>query len=186
MKMDSWLKYIATSISAHELREIFNRTFALVENPDVHNLFFERIDFLRKRSVNGSEVRSLDDLRDDIELELETQSRLNSELKKVALYRIEKNNKELKNDELLINSGEEFIVRDDLYLQSDLWPKVERELILKTLLQCDWNRTLAAKALGISIRTLRNKIHFYQGTTVPSLPHNYGSRGYNRAEQVIQ
>jgi two-component system, response regulator FlrC len=38
---------------------------------------------------------------------------------------------------------------------------VERELILETLKACHGNRTHAANVLGISIRTLRNKIHEY-------------------------
>jgi two-component system, response regulator FlrC len=38
---------------------------------------------------------------------------------------------------------------------------VERDLILDTLDHCLGNRTHAAKILGISIRTLRNKLHEY-------------------------
>lgn len=46
---------------------------------------------------------------------------------------------------------------------------VERELILGTLQHCLGNRTHAAHILGISIRTLRNKLKTYQegGTQVP-------------------
>jgi len=46
---------------------------------------------------------------------------------------------------------------------------VERELIISTLDHCLGNRTHAAKILGISIRTLRNKINQYseQGVAVP-------------------
>jgi len=40
--------------------------------------------------------------------------------------------------------------------------EVEQELILKTLETFDWNRTKAADILGISIRTLRNKLHQYR------------------------
>ena len=39
---------------------------------------------------------------------------------------------------------------------------VERELILNTLDHCIGNRTQAAKILGISIRTLRNKLNQYK------------------------
>ncbi len=39
---------------------------------------------------------------------------------------------------------------------------VERELILDTLSHCLGNRTQAAQVLGISIRTLRNKLRLYQ------------------------
>jgi two-component system response regulator FlrC len=46
---------------------------------------------------------------------------------------------------------------------------VERELILETLQHCAGNRTHAAHVLGISIRTLRNKLHQYaiEGFSVP-------------------
>jgi DNA-binding NtrC family response regulator len=47
--------------------------------------------------------------------------------------------------------------------------EVERELIIDTLLHCLGNRTHAANILGISIRTLRNKLRQYtaDGITVP-------------------
>lgn len=47
--------------------------------------------------------------------------------------------------------------------------EVERELILETLGRCLGNRTRAAEIMGISIRTLRNKLHEYrgQGVAVP-------------------
>ena len=47
--------------------------------------------------------------------------------------------------------------------------QVERDLILETLSHCNGNRTHAAKMLGISIRTLRNKVGEYSnaGIQVP-------------------
>ena len=46
---------------------------------------------------------------------------------------------------------------------------VERHLILDTLAFCFGNRTHAARILGISIRTLRNKLNEYMeaGIAVP-------------------
>lgn len=46
---------------------------------------------------------------------------------------------------------------------------VERHLILDTLAHCFGNRTHAARILGISIRTLRNKLNEYMeaGIAVP-------------------
>jgi len=41
--------------------------------------------------------------------------------------------------------------------------EVERDLILNTLNYCQGNRTQAADLLGISIRTLRNKLKEYEG-----------------------
>jgi DNA-binding NtrC family response regulator len=48
--------------------------------------------------------------------------------------------------------------------------EVERELILDTLDHCLGNRTHAAKILGISIRTLRNKLNEYSAEGVPIPP----------------
>ncbi len=44
---------------------------------------------------------------------------------------------------------------------------VERHLILDTLAYCLGNRTHAARILGISIRTLRNKLNEYMDAGIP-------------------
>jgi DNA-binding NtrC family response regulator len=46
---------------------------------------------------------------------------------------------------------------------------VERELVLETLVNTGGNRTASARLLGVSIRTLRNKISEYSaaGVEVP-------------------
>ena len=47
---------------------------------------------------------------------------------------------------------------------------IERELVLQTLARCDGNRTHAARVLGFSVRTLRNKIRQYatDGRDIPA------------------
>ena len=47
--------------------------------------------------------------------------------------------------------------------------EIERELVLQTLARCDGNRSRAARVLGVSVRTLRNKIRQYSadGIDVP-------------------
>jgi DNA-binding NtrC family response regulator len=47
--------------------------------------------------------------------------------------------------------------------------EIERELVLQTLAHCDGNRTRAARVLGLSVRTMRNKIRQYaaEGIAVP-------------------
>jgi DNA-binding NtrC family response regulator len=46
---------------------------------------------------------------------------------------------------------------------------IERELVLQTLARCHGNRTHAARLLGLSVRTMRNKIRQYgtDGVDVP-------------------
>ena len=48
--------------------------------------------------------------------------------------------------------------------------EIERELVLQTLGRCGGNRTRAARVLGVSVRTLRNKIRQYvaDGIDVPA------------------
>jgi two-component system response regulator FlrC len=55
--------------------------------------------------------------------------------------------------------------------------EVERDLILETLNHCLGNRTHAANILGISIRTLRNKLKQYtvEGTPVPMPRETYSA-----------
>lgn len=50
---------------------------------------------------------------------------------------------------------------------------VERDLILATLRHTDGNRTHAARVLGISIRTMRNKLREYagDGLDIPAAAH---------------
>ena len=48
---------------------------------------------------------------------------------------------------------------------------VERDLILGTLARCGGNRTWASDILGISVRTLRNKMLQYDGAKeIPAQP----------------
>ena len=51
--------------------------------------------------------------------------------------------------------------------------EIERELVLQTLAHCGGNRTHAARVLGVSVRTLRNKIRQYiaDGADIPASSH---------------
>ncbi len=57
--------------------------------------------------------------------------------------------------------------------------QVERDLVLQTLASCNGNRTHAARVLGVSVRTLRNRIRLYvaRGIDVPA----HGSGLHSRA-----
>ncbi|MBU2116804.1 MAG: sigma 54-interacting transcriptional regulator, partial [Alphaproteobacteria bacterium] len=58
--------------------------------------------------------------------------------------------------------------------------QMEKALILDTLTHCLGNRTHAANILGISIRTLRNKLNEYadEGTTIPAPQSGVAAAGY--------
>jgi two-component system, response regulator FlrC len=60
---------------------------------------------------------------------------------------------------------------------------VERDLIIETLAHCLGNRTRAATVLGISIRTLRNKLKEYAraGIVVPRHGRSGAHANDNRA-----
>src|SRR5882757_2104632 len=60
---------------------------------------------------------------------------------------------------------------------------VERDLILETLKHCLGNRTHAANILGISIRTLRNKLNEYADGGLPITPA--GSGDYQRIAATV-
>lgn len=47
---------------------------------------------------------------------------------------------------------------------------IERELVLQTLARCHGNRTHAARVLGLSVRTMRNKVRRYamDGIDIPA------------------
>jgi DNA-binding NtrC family response regulator len=57
--------------------------------------------------------------------------------------------------------------------------QVEQDLIIGTLNHCLGNRTHAANILGISIRTLRNKLREYGENGVPVPPHAGESTGHH-------
>ena len=60
--------------------------------------------------------------------------------------------------------------------------EVERDLILETLDHCLGNRTHAARILGISIRTLRNKLGEYASAGI-DVPQSLCDRKQDRPAQ---
>jgi DNA-binding NtrC family response regulator len=60
------------------------------------------------------------------------------------------------------------------WLVGSLLRDVERDLVLETLANTDGNRTESARLLGMSIRTLRNRIAEYaaDGIEIPATQRN--------------
>ncbi len=119
--------------------------------------------FLKKySSLNGRPVKRISDEALSLLLGLEWKG----------------NVRELENtiERSVLLSGQDTIFPDHLFLEEEGYDKqrssqirpgltvreMERELIFKTLQEVDDNRTHAAEMLGISIRTLRNKLREYR------------------------
>jgi two-component system response regulator FlrC len=79
-------------------------------------------------------------------------------------------------DELVLkSSGVLDVAGGDKPLVGRTVAEVERDLILRTLRYTSGNRTIAAAILGISIRTLRNKLRQYGEEGLPVPPPGTGS-----------
>jgi DNA-binding NtrC family response regulator len=97
------------------------------------------------------------------------------------------NIRELENcmERALIISNGPLITKNDIIPPSSLSRRVidtldpgislremEKMLIIKTLEAVSWNRTVAAKSLGITTRTLRNKLKLYEQEEISLLPES--------------
>lgn len=71
MNKESWLKFLRHSTEAHHIREIFNGTYSLLVLPKVQAQFLNRIDALLSTTNDAHTKKSLEDLKEDIELEIE-------------------------------------------------------------------------------------------------------------------
>lgn len=71
MNKESWLKFLKHSTEAHHIREIFNGTYSLLVLPKVQSQFLNRIDYLLSTTHDSHTRTSLENLKEDIELEIE-------------------------------------------------------------------------------------------------------------------
>jgi two-component system response regulator FlrC len=92
---------------------------------------------------------------------------------------------EIEPDAIMLSSGKSADIGDAAVpgLVGRTVADVERDLIIETLQHCLGNRTHAATILGISIRTLRNKLQQYrqEGLAVPPTPADFTPPDLTRA-----
>lgn len=83
----AFLKMIPYGTEAHHTRKIFNATYGLIDDVNVQHQFFEHIDGLLAKRIDAHTRTSLENLREDIESEIETGAmRLNIPLSRKGIY----------------------------------------------------------------------------------------------------
>ncbi len=123
------------------LVQYFLKKYSQFYGKTFNSISKEAIEWLRKQTWRGN----IRELKNVIERAVLTSSRNVLDLKDIHLL-TENPYKELKTSELI-----------SLNLR-----EMEKKMIIKALEQTNWNRTYAARILGISIRTLRNKLREYK------------------------
>jgi DNA-binding protein Fis len=170
------LKKFLEAKEAHHLRLIFNQSLDGIQTDIIlQRLFFRRIRKLLRNMDPFDKFHSKEallNLQEDIEDEIET-----GRLFKAKTYNPHVNRdltigcnqfKPAPRDAILNEVIDKTIAEEKDFLAEDLNPsddsllkKMEKQLILKTLRECKNNRTMASRRLGISIRTMRNKLDQY-------------------------
>jgi len=70
------------------------------------------------------------------------------------------------------------------WLVGSLLSDIERDLVLETLAYTHGNRTASARLLGVSVRTLRNKITEYSAEGF-SIPYHESRESFREAETTV-
>ena len=158
--MKHCLSQIDEACTVYDLREIFNKCESKVKISSVCEAFFERIHFLQKSTVRRLDLLSLEALKEDIELATD---------KKFEEKRIQKIDYDLEHEDDLLGTF-------DASEEEDLWPRIEKQLIFRALRDNYDNRSMAAKSLGVNVRTLRNKLYLYTGKKSGFSCEEYGKQ----------
>lgn len=152
MKIDHFIRAIDESVNIYDLREVFLKCKDLLKYESLHKAFFERIEFLRERSLVALDVLLYEDLEDEIK-SIVGNDKVIVTNKSNRYY-----NKCLKEIR-----GKEFYLLGDfsVKLEDNLLERVEKALILYVLEACNYNRVEASKKLGVTRRKVQYKISDY-------------------------
>lgn len=175
-----YVNMIETACNVYDLRAAFKKSCHLFAKKELRDSLLKRVEFLRERCASRLEVTHLSYLEDEIEIELENGYMGNKRLNDLDSAKQDHLERKLEKEEALMKGieavgkekwsvGEEettkrkyfFLADFDASEEKDLWKRTERELIVKALRECNFNRTKTAEVLGISVRTLRNKLNDY-------------------------
>lgn len=178
---------IFTSTEPHHLREALKKAKGFALDPRFIGDFIAKANELIGKSTSSKTVELLEDLIDEIKvldpvLSTKEAIAIDRAIKSIPVGKSELLEEQVPSRESLLarvpaldnieygfgkNSILEAMIDDHYICEIDKpsalnnTREAEKELILKTLRAFEWNRTEAAKSLGISIRTLRNKINLY-------------------------
>jgi DNA-binding NtrC family response regulator len=125
--------------------------------------------FIKKYSKNnGIEVKPLSEAAKEVMMKYDWPGNireLENTIHRAVLLSTEE---EITPDALMLETTTEISNHNSNELVGRKMMDVEKELILSTLDHCLGNRTHAANILGISIRTLRNKLNNYSDAKIPA------------------
>lgn len=138
-------------MSYFDVREYFNKNHARLNKYELNDLLKE-IYKLRETQIFTFYETEISSLIEEVEIAMEEKS---------DSFVLEKRTAPVSVDiKILKPSNDANVSIKNLKSTNLLW-EVERETIRQALLHCEGNRTNAAKFLGVSVRTLRNKIYEY-------------------------
>lgn len=170
MGIKRYIVEVNQACNVYDLREVLNKCGAKIKDPHLRDAMFARLEILTEWAVHSLDVLSLEDLKEDIEIA--TGHKYATHLKNI--HKIEFD----------IEHADDLLGEFDASSEKDLWARVEKQLVFRALRDNDDNRTKAAECLGISIRTLRNKLNLYMGRTGGSTVDEYGKQSPFYKEQL--
>ena len=172
----SILEAIETSCNVYDLRDAFKRASVILNRPEIKEALLGRLNHIKQSSTSGFELDGCLNLEDEIEDEIETGAMRRERLGDIEAIKEERVKAKEEREERLLrtiegctgkeeasdsdNSGQ-LLAGFDASRELNLWKRVEKEIIIKALRDCKYNRTFTARVLGVSIRTLRNKLTEY-------------------------
>lgn len=174
-------KSLQRASEPHHLREAIKLAGEEISEEWFIKTFSSRVTVMVQRATSRKTVELIEEIIDDLEIEIKRRISLKLILiellveeskPKISTLPTSENPEDIDNyltpteAELMKQRTRSFFNGVDFSEKTDLWEAVEKELILTVLRFHNFNRTKTSKALGISVRTLRNKLSLYLGRSL--------------------